>query len=93
MIVEIEIKKLAELLHQAAVSGAKRALEETGAVSGTITSAEVKKMHGNAIYKAARMSAQVNWMPRANGGKKAGVYCRRSDLDKFLFERKFSFNS
>lgn len=92
MTITLEISKLSELLSIAAENGAKRALEETGAITGTITSAEVKKMVGRRAYEQARMSPKISWMPNEKGGKTSGVYCKRSEFDRFLFEREFDFN-
>ena len=93
MIIEIEISKLSELMSAAAQNGATRALEQTGAISPTITMAEVTKRHGRSFAKAARMATAIKWMPIGSATRTSGVYCKRSEIDKFLFERKFDFNS
>lgn len=93
MKVELEIDKLSELLTTAAQNGANRALEQVGAIASTITLAEFKKKHGKALGLAARKSTAIKWMPLGSGGRTSGVYCKRSEIDKFLFERKFEFNS
>ncbi len=92
MTVTLEVSKLSELLFEAAQTGAKRALEQTGMVSNTITLAEVKKQHGRDIAKAARLCVKIKWMPVASGGRTSGVYCLRASFERFLFERKFDFN-
>lgn len=91
--VTLEISKLSELLCAAAQNGATRALEQIGVACTTITLAEVKKHHGKKIAMEARMSTAIKWMPVASGGRTSGVYCKKSELEKFLFERKFDFNS
>jgi hypothetical protein len=93
MTIEIEISKLSELLAAAAQNGATRALEQTGTISTTITLAEVKKRHGESFAIAARKATAIKWKPVGSGGRTSGVYCKRSEIDKFLFERKFDFNS
>ncbi len=93
MTIQIEISKLSELLSAAAQNGATRALEQTGTISPTITLAEVTKRHGRMFARAARSATAIKWMPIGSGTRTSGVYCKRSDIDKFLFERKFDFNS
>ena len=93
MKVEIEISKLSEILAIAAQRGATLALEQTGAIATTITLAEVKKLYGKPFAKAARMAPAVRWMPVGSGGRSSGVYAKRSEVDKFLFEIKFDFNA
>ncbi len=93
MTIEIEISKLSELLTVAAANGAKRALEETGTITGIITLADIKRQYKSRLAKEARMSQKILWMPMGKAGHTSGVYCKREQFDRFLFERKFSFNS
>ena len=58
----------------------------------TLTSSEVKKTYGMAIYNAARLDASLHWMPYGKGGRTSGVYCLREAFRKFLFTREFEFN-
>lgn len=91
MTITIEIDKLSDLLFAAWQSGANSIGVNPDVI--TITLAEVKIKHGVAFAKAARMSTAIKWMPVGSGGRTSGVYCKKSDIDKFLFERKFDFNS
>lgn len=93
MTIEIEISKLSELLSAAAQNGATRALEQSGVISTIVTLSEVKKHYGMKFAFAARLDKSIKWMPICTGGRTSGVYCKRSEIDKFLFERKFDFNS
>lgn len=92
MTITIETTRLSELLTAAAESGATRALIQTGTIATTITLADVKKLHGKKIAYESRKSLKVKWMPVGSGGRSSGVYCLRSEFEKFLFERKFDFN-
>lgn len=88
----IEIDRLSEMLIASAQNGARIALQEAGIVKDTITLAEVKKLHKGAFAKAARISTKIAWRPIGKGSLTSGVYCLRSELERFRIEQKFSFN-
>ena len=93
MQVTLDIDALSDLLFRASEYGSTRALEAVKVQISTITLAEIKKIHGVKMANLARMAEGIVWLPNGIGGAKSGVYCKRSEFDKWLFKREFSFNS
>jgi hypothetical protein len=89
--IDIDIHHLSKLLIEAASMGANRANEESGISKKIFTLAEIKKLYGITIANSARMSGLIDWEPLGKGSRTSGVFCRREQFDKFLFERRFSF--
>ncbi|HZK93050.1 MAG TPA: hypothetical protein VFC67_02500 [Prolixibacteraceae bacterium] len=86
------IDYLSDLLIRTAKLGAKLALQDVGVIKNTTTLAEIKKLHGVTAANEARMSTGIKWKPIGKGGRTSGVYCLRSEFEKFLFAREFDFN-
>ena len=87
----LNIDYLETIFSRASEFGANRALEKVGIIPKTITLAEVKKLHGKQLAGEARLSDKIKWMPLGKGGRTSGVYCLRTEFDKYLFKRDFSF--
>jgi len=86
------IDYLSDLLIRTAKLGAKMALQDAGVIKNTTTIAEIKKLHGVTAANEARMATSITWKPIGKGGRTSGVYCLRSEFEKFLFAREFDFN-
>lgn len=86
------IDYLSDLLIRTAKLGANMALQDAGVIKNTTTLAEIKKLHGVTAANEARMSTVIKWKPIGKGGRTSGVYCLRSEFEKFLFAREFDFN-
>lgn len=77
---------------QAVRLGATIALEEAGLIKDSISYAEIRKMHGSAVARDARVSTKIKWIPNGKGGKKAGIYCRRSEWEEYRFSKQFDYH-
>ena len=82
---------LSDLLIRTAKLGAKLALQDAGVIKSTTTLAEIKKLYGINTANEARLAAGIKWTPIGKGGRTSGVYCLRSEFEKFLFAREFDF--
>ena len=82
---------LSDLMVRCAQMGADIALQQAGIKKTTITIAEIKKLHGQVVASDARLSSKINWVPVGRGGITSGVYCKRTEFEKWLFNREFSF--
>ena len=83
---------LSDLMIRTANLGAKIALQDAGVIKNTITLAEIKKLNGVKMANAARIAPGIKWKPMGKGGRTSGVYCLRTEFEKFLFSREFDFN-
>ena len=80
-----------EAITRAAEYGAKRAIEEAGLTKITISLAEIKKLYTPLIAMKARTSLDIQWEMHGEGRRASETYCLKSQFDKWLFKREFSF--
>jgi len=86
-----DLDRLSDLMLRSAQLGAKMALQEAGVIKNTITLAEIKKMHGESLARESRLSPKIKWLPIGKGGITSGVFCSRTEFEKFLFTCEFDF--